>query len=439
MIRRLSRRTVLRGAGAALSLPLLEVMLDGCGRLPPEDVRKVTDPAWSGLLGQGLAEAPILLTVFFPHGAPMTRWTPTSEGAGWADTPCLAPLSAHRSEFTVLSGLANPAAELLSSIGGPHSRGAASWATGVRTQHSGATGPTFEQVAATQLRPSTRYRVLCASTAPEMPYAPGGEGGSSAMTRHLSWEGPGRPAPVFHSPQRFFERLFGGAAKAAERASVLDGVLDEAKRLEARLGAADRARLEGYLTAVRELEHEVADTTACEPPAVRLDAIADVPERRRVMARLFVTALRCDLARFGSIAFGNAIENEVPTWLGLSEERHAMTHYDDIDLIQTLTVDLMGAVAELLGMMREPEADGRSLLDRAMVFVSSEVSDPRIHSYRNLPVLLAGRGGGLVPGSHARYPDQTPISRLYLELLRRCGVVLPSFGLGGDAPLTLPS
>lgn len=434
---RLSRRAVLRGAGVAVALPLLDAMLDGCGR-PHGTGARDAGARDAGVRG-GVAAPPVcLVTWFFAHGTKMDAWTPAEAGRGWSPTPCLEPLAAHRDDLLVLSGLANAAPELLSSAGGPHSRGAASWASGMPTTTTGAGGPTFERRAAAELGGATRFRALSVVNAPD---TPGVESGSSAMLTNLSWAGPSRPAPALRDPAHLFAALFGGDGDDGSDRSVLDHVRGDLAALRARVGRDDRARVDEHLEAVRDMERAAAPRTrpgACaagDPPP---DGNFPAPERGRLLMRLVATALRCDLTRFASFALSNALDNDPLPWLGLGDGHHDLSHRDDHDTIVRITRDAMGQAAFFLDQLAMPDAHGR-LLDRCLVFISSEVSDGARHDYRNLPVLLAGRGGGVTPGAHLQLEPRTPICRLYLSLLQRAGSRADRFGFDGDSPLALPA
>ncbi len=432
---RLSRRAVLRGAGALIALPLLDVMLDGRGRLHDAERH---DAALRGAAPRAVVPntPPVcLVTWFFAHGTKMDSWTPSEAGPRWAVTPCLEPLAAHRDDLLLISGLANAAPELLSSVGGPHSRGAASWASGMPTTATGAGGPTFERRAAAELGGATRLRALSVVGAPETPSV---ESGSSAMLTNLSWAGPSRPAPALRDPATLFAALFGDNRDGADR-SVLDHVRGDLAALRARVGRADRARVDEHLEAIRDMER-----AATPPDAVAVCAAGEAPsegpfpapERARLLLRLVATALRCDLTRFANFALSNAMDNDPMPWLNLGDGHHDLSHRDDHDTIVRITRDAMGHAAFFLDQLKAPDAHGR-LLDRCLVFISSEVSDGAVHDYRNLPVIVAGRGGGVTPGSHLRVEPRTPICRLYLSLLQRAGSRADRFGLDGDAPLPL--
>jgi hypothetical protein len=420
---RLSRRAVLRGLGATIALPVLDAMLDDRGRL-------------HGVAHAQGMEAPVcLVTWFFAHGTKMDAWTPPDDGARWTPTPCLAPLDAHRGDLLVLTGLANPAPELLSSVGGPHSRGAASWASGMPTSATGAGGPTFERLAAAELGGATRFRALSVVNAPE---APGVESGSSAMLTNLSWSGPSRPAPATRDPAQLFAQLFGSVRSDGSGGSVLDHVRGELLALQSRVGRDDRARLEEHLGAVRDMERAATPGAACSPGVAPPDATLPPPESARLLLRLITAALRCDLTRFASFALSNALNNSPLPWLGLNDGHHDLSHQDDHDTIVRITRDAMEHAAFFLGELAAArDARGR-LLDRCLVFISSEVSDGARHDYRDLPVIVAGRGGGVAPGAHLRVAPHTSICRLYLSLLQRAGARVDRFGLDGESPLALP-
>ncbi len=178
-----------------------------------------------------------------------------------------------------------------------------------------------------------------------------------------------------------------------------------------------------------------APTTCARPEAPGGDLPAS-PERVQIMLRLVATALRCDLTRFASFALNNGIDSSPLPWLGLSGGHHDLSHADDHDTIVRIVRYEMEQVAYLLALLKAaPEGDGTAL-DNSLIFVSSEVSDGATHSLDDMPVLVAGRAAGCVrPGTHLRFPDQTPISNLYLTLLNLAGVTTPAFGLDGTTLL----
>ncbi len=432
----LDRRTVLRGAGVALALPLLEAMMG-----PRSSVFRGTAHA-----GGGTAPPKRLLTFFVPCGAVMDRWTPTSTGTTYDLTTTLRPLAPVRDAVSVLTGLDNTAARRSAANAGPHSTGAASLGSALPMTRLGATGPTLDRVAAARWGGTTRFRALAINNEPQYQETDG-EGVSTAVFHDLSWDAAGQFVPSVTDPSALFDRLFRTASsgESARRRSLLDAVRGDAQDLRRRLGSADVARVDAYLDGVRDLEREVtAASTACATPDAGAALGGDpaamaTPDRARLFLRILTAALRCDLTRFASFALANAGNRSPLPWIGITEGHHAISHRTDaasLDDLERITTYEITQFAYLLSLLAAaPEGDG-TLLDHTAVLLFSEVADGARHTYESLPVLLAGRGGGrLVSGRHLRFAAGTPIARLYATLLGVLGDPAPRFGLDGDTTL----
>ncbi len=411
----LSRRALLRGAGAAVALPLLEAMTRGDAFAQAAPTRVVA--------------------FYFAHGVWPGAWTPAREGRGWAPTPCLEPLAALRDDVTVVSGLDNDVALELQTAGGPHSLALGSLVTGVAVRAPGtAGGPSWDRVAARSLGADSRFRslALVAEDAPRV-----SEGTSSALIGSFSWDGPDRPVPPTRDPRALFDRFFGGEGGVAARGrrSVLDHTRESLLRLERGLGAADRRRVDEHLTSLRELERELfTPASACPAPAAPAAVALSPSERARQLLGLLALALRCDLTRVASFALGNGISEHVLTEAGATAPHHELSHRPDEDLFVRITRYQIGHLATLVRALADArEGDGR-LLDRCVVLATSEVSEGWSHSPREMPALLAGRGGGLRAGAHLRFQGE-PFARLQLTALRAAGAGVDRFGARGDEAL----
>jgi hypothetical protein len=302
---RLHRRAFLGGAAAAIALPFLEAMLPNAPRA----------------YAQGMTPKR-MLAYYFPNGMHMPSFTPSGEGAGYALSETLAPLAPHQNDFLVLTGLANRPAQ--PDGPGDHAAGTGSFITAThvfKTEGSNIqNGVSVDQVAAGALGEATRFSSL------QLGMDGGGSTGncdsgySCAYARNISWAGPQTPLPKTVNPQIVFDRLFAGLdpqATATERAkrkkyqnSVLDVAIADAEKLKGKLGAADNAKVDEYLTAIRELErqiNEMDEATLCGVPA-RPGSSYDVTMKARVMADLMVTAMQCDLTRVVSFMLANAGE-----------------------------------------------------------------------------------------------------------------------------------
>jgi hypothetical protein len=284
-------------------------------------------------------------------------------------------------------------------------------------------------------------------------------GYSCAYTRNISWAGPSTPLPKIIDPQLMFDRMFGGSdgAFTAEqiarrhyyRTSILDYVKDETEALKPRLGYRDRLKLDEYLTGLRALETQIesiaAEPSVCaapDPDSVVSRREGDLPAAARSMIDLMVVAMQCDMTRFITFMLGNAASNRSFDFLGVSGAHHSLSHHQSrpenfakLEIIDRWEVEQF---AYLLNRMDAIEEGGRTMLENSLVLFSSEIEDGDYHHrHSNLPILLAGSGGGFVsPGRHIVYQDEPPISELFNNMLAAVGVEAETFGDDGTRPLT---
>lgn len=444
-MRTLSRRTLLRGAGTLLALPVLEAML----------------PATAHAQASGAPAPRRLMTFFVPNGMYMPEWYPAAAGAGYTLTPLLASLAAFKSDFSVLSGLGNKPSHSSVNVDIGH---VASTSTLFTSMPAGdgpvRNGISVDQAAASHLRQYTRFPSLELGT----------RGGTSdVLHNNISWTANNTPMPKEVRPDMLFDRLFGGAdpnqsaqeaeARRRRRLSVIDFVREDAARLQGKLGHQDRRRMDEYLTSVRELEQRVQQPQGVQCAAgTRPVQTPDVRQQVRLLLDMMVLAFQCDLTRVGSFMYGEAVDESsynfltVPDARGVlvpvSQGHHTLSH--DI-LPGSLSQKMYTAIckweveqfAYLLSKMKAVQEPDGTLLDNSVVLFASGISDSNLHDTLNLPVLLAGKAGGkLRPGRHIvykNYKDWTPgipISRLFLSMLNAVGVNATSFGADGTTPLT---
>ena len=435
-----SRRTLLRGALGALALPFLHSAL-------PRS-------AWAST-PSGASVPRRLLYWYVPNGMQMDRWTPTAEGFGYDLPTILEPLAAVQPHVSVLTGLSQEAG--FDDRPGDHARGTGCFLTATTVRFTAGddieNGISCDQVAAQALGGSTLFPSL------QLGIEGGGETGdcdsgySCAYARNISWAGPSTPLPSVIDPLLLFERLFGAGAdgltaeeaarRTTLRTSVLDYVREDAERLQARLGRTDSLKLDEYLTGVRELELRVQalGEGICEPnEEPPPDAI--LPESVRLMTDLTVQAFECDLTRVVTFMMGNAGSYRSFPHLDIAEAHHELSHHGgDADKIDNLVTIARWEVEEFAYLVQRladtEEADGSSLIDHTLAMFSSEIEDGDTHYHRNMPVLLAGGGGGTVtPGRHIRYGGSEPIADLFIAMLASFGVEIDNFGLDGTGPLT---
>lgn len=433
---RLSRRTFLRGTGAAIALPFLEAMW-------PRSAR-----------AQAAASARRFIAWYVPNGMHMADWTPANTGANYTLSPTLAALAPIRDEVLVLSGLANLPARV--NVAGDHARGTGSFLT-ARTvkQTDGAdieNGISLDQRIANAIGASTSLPSLQLGTESGGSTGNCDSGYSCAYARNISWAGPQSPLAKETNPASAFERLFQGAEvqlppdeldrRRLLRLSVLDAVTEDANRLRLELGSSDRQKLDEYLTGVRALETRIqtAETSQCE--ATEPGDPVDLVERVRTMSDLMVTALQCDRTRVITFMELNAGSNQTYPWLGIFDGHHQISHHqgNTANFAQLRTINIWEVeqfvyLLQRLASVQEPEG---TLLDSSLVFFSSEIEDGDAHRHTNLPVLLAGRGGGAVtPGQHLRFSGNPPLANLFLTVLRAFGIQDATFGADGTSPLTV--
>lgn len=422
---RLGRRRFLRGllggAVVGVSLPLLDVFLDDRGR------------AFAG----GGALPRRFGLYFWGNGVLPERWVPKAEGFGWTPSDQLAPLADLTERVSVVSGFSVKTPNDV-----PHGSGAGGLLTGAALTDLGKSNtfalPSIDQVIAAKIGGETPYRSL--QTA-------------ATDTLGLSYNGPNSVNPAETSPYALFERLFGPSFREpgedapvdptlALRRSVLDAVADDVSALEARVGAADRARLDQHLTGIRELELRLAALAedpggfaACERPEAPLEDYPDVDGRPQVQARheamldLLVMALACDQTR----VFAHFLSEPVSDVLfpGASAGHHDLTHNepDPQPEVHAITVQCVEAFATLVRKLDALSEGDATLLDRCAIVGATEVSYGRTHSLDDMPLLLAGGADGrLLPGQHVRSYTRDNASKFMLTVARAVGADLDSFG-----------
>ena len=433
---RLTRRSFLGGAGVMVGLPFLEAMLP--------------KRAQAG----GATTAKRLLCWYVPNGIHMQAWTPSTTGPGFDLTPILQPLSALKSEILVISGLDNAPAE--SDGPGDHASGTSGFLTCthvLKSESEITNGTSIDQVYAEHIGSQTVIPSLQLGTE-----GGGNSGGcdsgySCAYSRNISWVG-NTPLSKLTSPATAFDLLFAGfdpgataqelAIRKTNRLSVLDYTKADAQALSLRLGTTDRIKLEEYLDSVRDLELKVQSDDAA--PACEVGPNPGEPEDVtayiRTLCDVMVKAFECDRTRVISFMAANAGSNRAYGFLGHPNGHHQYSHHNDdpvnLAAIQAINTWEIEQLAYLLDRMANiTEADGTTLLDNSMVYFSSEIEDGNAHRHGNLPVLVAGRGGGAIESGRHILHEDVPMSNLFLGMLQGLGVPVDTFGDDGVAPLAL--
>jgi len=437
--RAIPRRTVLRGLGVTLALPLLDAMV----------------PALSTVAKT--AGKPVRRYGFFymPNGVAMNHtgvnyWKPTTEGAHFECSPILKPLEPFQDQMTVVSGLHNRSAESLGDGNGDHTRSTGSWLTGAhikRTEGSDLrAGVSVDQIIASQFKKDTPLPSLELAILPNSVTGGCDTGYSCAYGTTLSWASPTTPLPTQSSPRLVFEQLFGDGgpasaqvAAARTKSSILDSAIQEMAGLRAKLGPADRSTVSDYLDVLREVERRIQQTEAknAESPLPEYDRPGiGVPERfddhAKLMFDLQHLAFQADITRVTTFMYGAEQRARMYPEIGLNESHHSISRHGDnpenLAKYAKLCTWHVGLFAYLVEKMRNtPDGDG-TLLDHSLMMIGGGMSNGNIHSHMDVPIALVGGAGGIKGNRHVAMPMGTPLSNLLAGLVNRSGVPIDTFG-----------
>jgi hypothetical protein len=446
---------LLKGTAALIGLPILDIM--------GADIRRAA--------AAGAPAPRRLITFGFPAGVNTTAWTPTGTGAGYTLSSTLSPLASLKSDFSVLLGVNNNPAN------GPrgHTCGIGAFLTAYRipmTDPGVTEGISVDQVAANTLGQYTRIPSIELSThvLHEVPNAEAGF--SPAYKNVVSWKDSTTSLPFETVPLSAFNRLFAGipvagtgttdpgaAAAAMKRAtyrqSVLDSVTQDIAAVRARGSAADQAKMDQYLSSLRELEKQIqatptggtggaggssgASCTPGTPPAAGTPS--DIRQHVTQMIDLMVLAMQCDATRVLTFYYENTVTAIVHSFLGVNVDYHgSVTHHggDPTKLANYAKVNqwVVSQLADLMTKMKAISEPDGTLLDNSVIFFSSEITDGNLHNHNNLPIVLAGHGGGMLnPGRAIQYQNAN-VADLFIAMLKTVGVSVSKFGNDGVGPLS---
>ena len=427
----LPRRMFLRGLGTTLALPFLDSMV----------------PAFAA----STSKSPVRLEfVYHPVGMIMDKWTPASDGAGFEFTPTMKAFEPFRDRFTVLSGLAQVNGRALGDGPGDHAREGATWLTGVhpkRSEMNIGAGISADQIAARELGKQTQLASL--EIGLETPSLAGAcdQNYSCAYTNTVCWRTPTNPLPMEPNPRAVFERLFGEggstdpAARLAslkQQRSILDYVAGSIDRLETKLGAGDRNKLSEYLESIRDIERRIqkAELQNAEVQLPPMERPVSTPEafeeHARLMMDLQVIAFQTDMTRVITFMLGRAGSNRPFRSIGISDGHHSLTHHmndpEKIEKVAKIDAYLVKTFAYYLEKLKStPDGDG-SLLDHTIILYGSALSDANAHTHHDLPTAVIAGPALVKGGRHLRYPKETPLNNLFLNLLDKAGVHSENFG-----------
>lgn len=442
-----NRRSFLRGLGALIALPALESL---------SPARAYAAASAATPFGTTATGAPLRMAfLYFPNGAIPGRWTPQGSGKNFTFGETLASLDPLRHRVQVISGLEHLNANPGNDGAGDHARANGTFLTGVRVKKTAGSdiyaGVSVDQIAAHHIAKSTRFASLELSCDAQRKSGNCDSGYSCAYEANLAWRTPTSPLSPESNPRLVFERLFGsgnpgerGASLVQRRnqqRSILDFVMDDAKAVQKKLTHRDKAKLDEYLTGVREIEERIVTaegfTNIPDPALATPDGIpAAYDEYIRLMFQMMALAFETDATRVSSLLLAHDGSNRSFPEINVSEGHHSLSHHrDEKDLIEKVAlIDRFYAdrFAEFLTLLEsKKDSDGHSILHNSMIVYGCGNSDGNRHTHANLPVVLAGNGGGtLNPGRHLETPA-TPMCNLYLNMLDRMGV--PSLDRFGDS------
>jgi hypothetical protein len=426
------RRTVLRGMGAALALPLLDSMV------PALSAQRKT------------AAQPVLRfgAVYVPNGIVMQQWTPAAQGRSFDLPPILQPLAPFRDQMIVLSGLNSTP----SGNGGVHSRASTRFLTDIQPAipEKWATqgAISMDQILAKELGRHTQLASLeLGLEGADFAGSCDSGGFGCAFSYTISWRDAATPLPMEHNPRAVFERLFGDSestdararlGRAREQRSILDSVGQDVARLRASLGPADRLKIGAYLDAVRDVERRIQQAEEHGDVAVPLlarplGAPAGFAEHLALMFDLQLLAHQTDRTRVTTFMCGHELTGRTYPEIGVPDAHHPLSHHQGnqeaiakLTKINTYHTTLFASFLEKL--RATPDGDG-SLLDHLVLIYGAGMSDSNAHSPYNLPILLLGGGAGqFTGGQHLSYPERTPLANLHLTLLDKFGIRLERMG-----------
>ena len=430
----ISRRTVLRGMGAIVGLPLLDAMV----------------PALTAAANTAAKPICRLGVVYHPNGVIYDKWLPKGVGADFELSPTLAGLQPFRDKLIVVTNLYMDQAEALGDGGGDHSRACGGYLNGVHVRKSDTVveaGISIDQIAARAFERETQLSSLQLQMDDNSIIGSCDVGYSCAYSSTISWLTPTLPLMTENNPRFVFERLFGAsdstdpkvrAARLRQDRSILDSVTDRVNQLQRRLGAADNRRVNDYLTSLRDVERRIQKTeeqsTKEIPDVARPSGIPEsFDEHAHLLYDLQLLAYQADITRVTTFMYGREQSPRPYPQIGVPEPHHPVTHHqnDPVKMEKCAAIQRyhLKLFTDYLEKLRNtPDGDG-SLLDHVMILYGAAISNSDRHTHGPLPTLLVGGGSGALKGGrHLVYPEHTPLTNLQLTMLNLLGVPTEKLG-----------
>src|SRR5262245_26044739 len=430
----LSRRSMLRGFGAAVALPLLDSMV----------------PVLTALTNTEAAPIKRLGVFYVPNGMSMPYWFPKTEGPLAELPPTLKSLAAFKDRVLLCGGLADEPANRVKG-GGDHARSAGTFLTGVPYKlTSGADvygSVSMDQIIAKELSKETQLASLELGIESNAMLGSCDGGASCAYTNTIAWSDPTTPLPIENDPRAVFERLFGtsgstdrGArlARIEQDRSILDYVNEQLRRLQKQIGPQDKVRVDEYLTSVRDVERRIQmaeEQNARELPVVDqpIGIPADYPEHARLMMDMLALAYQTDLTRVSTFMLAKEVSGRSYPEIGVADSHHPVSHHQDepakLERLHKINEYHFRQFAYLVDKLSKlPEGSG-TMLDSTLFLYGTGISDSNTHFHDDLPIaLVGGKAAGIRGGRYIRYPKGTPLTNLHLTILENMGVSVEAIG-----------
>jgi hypothetical protein len=386
--------------------------------------------------------------LFFANGAIMDKWRPTGEGKNFELSQTLSPLAEVKDDLLVLEGLTQHHARANGDGAGDHARNASAFLTGAQPKKtSGAditVGQSIDQAIAERVGSQTNLSSIELGIDRGRNAGNCDSGYSCAYSSNISWKTATTPCAKEVNPRAAFERLFGSPQTAADqerrnrnRKSILDFVSSDAKRIEAKLGGADRRKLDEYLSSVRDLEMRVAraEKSSKEIPELALpDGVpSELKEHINLMFDILTLAFQTDTTRIATMMLADAGSNRTYPDVDVKDGHHELSHHEKdeskMERISRIDKYLVERFAYFLKALKSTKEGESNLLNNSMILYGSAISDGNRHNHDDLPILLAGRGGNTIQsGRYLKLPNETPLNNLYISMAERMGASIEKHG-----------
>jgi len=427
----LSRRTLLRGAGATVALPFLDAMV----------------PAFAA----PSAQKPVRMAfLYVPNGIMMDGWNPDYEGKLNQLPRILKPLEEHKNDFNLIGNLTHNTGRALLDGAGDHGRCCGSYLTGIQVKKTLVdikAAVSCDQLVANEVGKYTRFPSLEIGLEDARQAGDCDSGYSCAYTNNLAWRSETQPLPPILDPRALFERLFGDGtvlspearlAQAAERRSILDFVMGDTQKLKTDLGPTDKRKLDEYLSSIREVERQIEkaakDNTQLDPKMDKPYGVpADFAEHFRLMTDMVTIAFQADLTRVLTFLITREGTSRAYRELGIPDGHHPLTHHqgkaDQMEKVRQINEYHTKQFAAWLTKLKSIQEGDGNLLDNSMIVYGAGLSDGNRHTHEDLPTLIAGRGGNYFKtGRRIVCRRETPMCNLFLTMMERMGVKMEQFG-----------